>query len=504
MLLIYPPIARPCEPPAGIAKLSGVLREHGIKCTTLDANLEGILYLLQCPQTPSDKWTRRAFGNLSKNLSDLRKQRIYHNIDQYKRSVMDINRVLEMSSIKSGSILGLTNYRHQRLSPLSSIDLIYAAENPELNPFYPYFKKRLAELLERDQPSTVGFSLNYLSQALCTFAMIGFLRKNYPGLTLVIGGGLVTSWMRNSAWQNPFRGLADYLIPGPGERRLLSIMGIDELKKHCPPDYDSLSKNDYLAPGLIFPYSSSSGCHWNKCSFCPEKVEGNPYVPIPVDHVITDLNALTTKLKPVLIHLLDNAISTSLLKKLAGRPLGAPWYGFTRINRYLTDTDFCRSLKDSGCVMLKLGLESGNQGVLDQMKKGLDIKMASLALKTLKKAGIATYIYLLFGTPWETLKEARATLEFTVKHSNEISFLNLSLFNMPLDASEADKFETTGFYKGDLSLYTGFSHPKGWNRKLVRQFLENEFKKHGAVSSILKKNPPLFTSSHAPFFMLDN
>src|SRR3989337_1951299 len=30
MLLIFPPIAKHCEPPAGIAKLAGALRAHGI------------------------------------------------------------------------------------------------------------------------------------------------------------------------------------------------------------------------------------------------------------------------------------------------------------------------------------------------------------------------------------------------------------------------------------------------------------------------------------------
>ena len=46
MLLIYPPMAKPCEPPAGIARLAGALRGHRIPCTLLDANLEGQRFLL--------------------------------------------------------------------------------------------------------------------------------------------------------------------------------------------------------------------------------------------------------------------------------------------------------------------------------------------------------------------------------------------------------------------------------------------------------------------------
>ena len=152
--------------------------------------------------------------------------------------------------------------------------------------------------------------------------------------------------------------------------------------------------------------------------------------------------------------------------------------------------------------MLKLGLESGDQDVLDKMHKGIDVATASLALKTLKKAGIATYVYLIFGTPAETLPAARKTLKFVVRHKDTIDFLNVALFNMPVCGHEASQFETSRFYEGDLSLYTDFTHPKGWNRKEVRLFLENEFKKHQVVSGIEKKEPPLFTSNHAPFFAM--
>jgi radical SAM superfamily enzyme YgiQ (UPF0313 family) len=504
MILIYPPAAKPSEPPAGIAKLAGVLKQHGKRCRLLDANIEGLLYLINCPQTPSDTWTKRAYRSLENNLTSIKDRKTYQNIDRYKRTVMDLNRVVEMSVREGEGGPGLANYQHKKLSPLRSMDLVRAAENPESNSFYPYFRKRFSELMEKEPSSVIGFSLNYLSQALTTFAMIGFLRKEYPGLTPVLGGGLVTSWMSQPDWENPFQGLVDHLIAGPGEESLLSILGIDNAKEdHARPDYDSLPIRDYLAPGFILSYSGSSGCFWNKCSFCPEKAESNPYLPVAVDRVVADLHALAKKKEPVLIHLLDNSMSPSLMMSLAENPPGVPWYGFARITHHLTDSDFCNALRRSGCVMLQLGLESGDQGVLDQMQKGLSLEMASLALKKLKQAGIATYIYLLFGTPLETLGEARKTTEFTVQHSDEIDFLNVALFNMPVGSEEAGALKTRGFYEGDLSLYTDFDHPEGWNRKQVREFLDNEFKKHPAISSILKRGAPIFTSNHAPFFVMD-
>jgi hypothetical protein len=506
MILIYPPVAKPCEPPAGLAKLSGALRQHGINHTIVDANLEGMLSLLNSTKTESiaasDRWTMRAMRNIDRNLSALRQPEIYRSIDRYRRAVADVNRALEKSVADSKVTLSLANYQHSELSPMRSADLLEATDHPELNPFYPYFSQRLQKLIEQNQPAIIGFSLTYLSQALCTFAMLGFLQREYPSIKLVCGGGLVTSWLRRPGWNNPFTGLIDHFIDGPGEKELLKLAGIDKREEiQSAPDCSSLPLKEYLAPGLILPYSGSSGCFWNRCSFCPEKAEANLYIPVGPEKAASELSSLVGQIQPVLIHLLDNSVSPALLKTLIKHPPGAPWYGFARIGKELADLDFCMMLKRSGCVMLKLGIESGDQAVLDRLQKGIDIGIASAALHTLKQAGIATYVYLLFGTPAETPDSARKTLEFTVQHADEIGFLNLALFNMPVGSPEADKLGTGSFYEGDLSLYTGFSHPAGWDRKQVRQFIENEFKRHQAVSAILKKDPPFFTSNHAAFFI---
>jgi radical SAM superfamily enzyme YgiQ (UPF0313 family) len=219
--------------------------------------------------------------------------------------------------------------------------------------------------------------------------------------------------------------------------------------------------------------------------------------------VIQDLLHLVDQQKPVLIHLLDNALNPSVMKAICQHPLGVPWYGFARITRHLIDLDFCRALKQSGCVMLQLGLESGDQSVLDDLKKGIHLEDASLALKNLNEAGIATYVYLLFGTPPEDLIEARRTLQFVIRHRECIHFLNLAIFNMPTYGPEAEKFETCTFYEGDLSLYTSFDHPKGWDRQRIRQFLDKEFRRHPAIAPILRRDPLIFTSNHAPFFVMN-
>lgn len=503
VLLIHPPVSKPCEPSPGIAGLCGALRANGMASAALDMNLGGLLALMEGVRDPSDTWTRRAVRNRTRHLDSLRNPAGYSNFSAYKRAILDSNRLLQVFGNSRGVNLTLSNSQSSSRSPVRSSGLIRAAENPEEDPFFPCFEEILPSALETQSPQVVGFSLNYLSQAVSTFSMIGFLKKRFPRLTIVLGGGLVTSWVRRPGWRNPFGGLVDSLVAGPGENYLLSLLGksSSKVKTRGLPDFDGFPLTGYLSPGLILPYSASRGCYWNQCLFCPERAEGNPYEPAAAAQVIQDLKELTRRHRPVLIHLLDNALSPAMLIQLAKDWLRAPWYGFARITDHLADLDFCRTLKKSGCVMLQVGIESGDPGVLEKLQKGIDLEVASRVLKNLRKAGIATYVYLLFGTPAESEKEARETLHFAVRHREEIGFLNLALFNLPAYGEEAQTLATRAFYEGDLSLYSTFIHPRGWNRDAVRSFMDKEFRKHPAIAPILRRDPPLFTSNHAPFFV---
>lgn len=591
LLLIHPPVSKPSEPPAGIARLAGALREHGIPCTLIDANVEGLNFLLDAqglgegteirerispeigfaspgltaPLEVRDRagntWTKRAVRNLPGHLHFLRSGSFYGHADGYRRAVADINRVLAGSSSRASVIpadgedharpyrrdklhqitVSLADYEDGALSPLRSADLLQAAAQPERNPFYPYFRVRLMPLLKEQNHEIIGISVNYLSQGLCAFALIGFIRAIAPRSKIILGGGLVTSWLRQSRRQtiirgnlaagtidsgadtltgsgvnNPFPGLVDDLVAGPGEAYLLSLVEKCREETVCPgisdtvaprgssiftvpaPDYRPFPWELYMSPGAIIPYSASTGCYWRRCRFCPETAEGNPYRPLPVKKVLADLERLKKETNPLLIHFLDNAMSPSLLTALAEGRIGAPWYGFVRITEQLADPAFCRRLHDAGCVMLKLGLESGDQGVLDALEKGVELKTASRVLRNLKEARIGTYVYLLFGTPAEDRAAASRTMEYVVENSSAIDFLNVAVFNMPVFAAATAGLVTRPFSAGDLSLYTDFEHPGGWNRREVRRFIDLELKRNPVIAGIIKRTPPVFTSNHAP------
>ncbi|HOW58016.1 MAG TPA: radical SAM protein, partial [Smithellaceae bacterium] len=398
--------------------------------------------------------------------------------------------------------ISLADYQTAELNPVRSTDLLQSAAAPEKNPFYRYFQERLTAALA-ETPAYCGFSVNYLSQAICAFAMIGFVKKQNPRQKIILGGSLITSWLKTGRRRDIFSGLVDDMVEGPGEEFLLALLGKTDGGNKAALNYDDFAYDEYLTPGRIIPYSAASGCYWHGCSFCPETAEGNQYRAEPATAAVAELQRLNKEINPVLIHILDSALSPALLLALAKQPPGAPWYGFARVTPQLTDPDFCLALRKSGCVMLKLGIESGDQNVLDALRKGIKLSDAAAALRTLKQSGIAAYVYLLLGTPPEDEASAFMTRDFILKHAGYIDFLNLAIFNLPILSAEAPALATRSFYKGDLSLYSGFRHPLGWERSKVRAFLEKTLKKNPTVAAILQRTPPCFTSNHAPFFVLN-
>ncbi len=499
MLLIFPPIAKPCEPPAGVALLSAALKENGFACEVVDANIEGMLHLIRSDVTAKDVWSKRAVKKREEILSELKGSRIYQNEDRYHQRVYDLNHMLSISVDQKRFKISLSDYSDSVLSSVSSRDLLKSAAEYRQNPFYGYFEAGLRQRVESSASEYVGLSICYLNQALVGFALAGWIRDNFTNKKIIMGGGLISSWMSRSDYNHPFDGLVDVCIKGEGEQPLLDLLGKKKAnKRHYVPDYDFVKKDVYLAPGKVLPFRASIGCYWSKCRFCPEKAETRAYSSQRASKVLADLRTIEQRYSPDYVHLIDNAVTPAFLRDLSQERFSFKWYGFVRFEKDFLDLDFCRNLKASGCDMLKLGLESGDQAVLDQMNKGTDLGMVSKTLKNLHEAGILTFVYLLFGTSFEDKAAAHKTLDFVKAHEACINYLNLAVFNLPKFSEDAEGLETWEFYHGDLSLYLNFIHPLGWDRKQVKHFIQRIFKKE--VSTSIRKNPALFSSNHAVFF----
>jgi hypothetical protein len=506
MLLIHPPACRSTEAPLGIARLAGFLRANGVEVRCLDLNQEGFEWLLslEADVTGAGTWTRRALSGRQRNASALRDPSTYASMGRYTRAVADLGKAVGhgAAAISPAVSLGLADYKDAGLSPLRKADLAKAARGFRESPFLELFERRIGESIGPGPGGTVGISVNFLSQALPALAIAGLVREIRPGARIFLGGGLITSWIMQGRLRadEGFGGSVDGLVAGRGEEALAGILGLAPPHAAAPPDFRDFSGLGYFSPAPILPYNFSIGCPYKRCSFCPERAEDSPYSGLPMTRARSELSALVGEGAPGLVHFTDNEIAPLYLHGLAKEGPGLPWYGFARFGPDLEDPAFCGRLAASGCRMLQLGLESGDQDVLDSLCKGTDLRGITRSLANLKEAGILVFLYVLFGTPAEDRDSALRTRDFVAAHADCVDFINIAVFNMPANSEEATGLSPMPFYEGDLSLYVGFEHPKGWNRSEVRAFLAKDFAAEASIRSIIQATPPVFTSNHAAFF----
>ncbi|GAB1481819.1 hypothetical protein MASR2M78_06340 [Treponema sp.] len=326
MLLVYPPQVRSTEAPLGIALLSSFLKDRGEDCRCLDLNAEAQAWLLNqdCGSGAAGRGTALALRRLDEDRAKLLSPETYTNIDRYRRSVLNLNRVMASNSShrRQGVSASLADYKDASLSPHSTGDLLYAAQHFEENIYYPFFSARLESVLKEFPTRSIGISLCYLSQALISFALIGFLKRHRPDIKLVLGGSIVNSWVSLGSLpeRELFGGLVDLLLPGRGEDTLETALCLNEParaslpREGSPPDFSDFDQSLYFSPSPILPYTFSSSCPWKRCTFCPEKAENAPYRALKQDAALAQLARLREKHNPELFHFTDNELSPHIYR----------------------------------------------------------------------------------------------------------------------------------------------------------------------------------------------
>jgi hypothetical protein len=505
LLLIHPPVVRPSEPPLGVAVLAGFLRSIGFEVDVLDLNIETFHALLQPDNLePEDTFSRRAVKKIPHVLEEIRDPGILSDLDRYKSSVRLMERVLWLRSrARNGGCLTLTDFRHHRLSPLRSADLVQAARGGDTGCLQNVMERIVSKRVRRGRPRWIGLSVNYLSQALPAMGVAGALRKAFPDLQIAVGGSLISTWAAQISGRTALFPWIDRWISGPGEGPLSRILGKprDPWDDLPTPSYEGFPLNLYLSPETILPLTASRGCYWGRCRFCSEATNGTPYRRAKPQELLRTMEQLSSGSGFHWLHFTDNALPPSVLRTLSQSRPTSRWYGFARFHDALLDTGFVRRLRLAGCRMLQLGLESGAQHLLDALHKGIRLTQVAEILRTLSGEGIGTYVYVLFGLPGESDAEARQTLEFVTENASYIDYLSCAILNLPrtADGPQVERL-SFGRSRDDLSLYTDFRSPDGMDRREARRFLQKTFKRDPVIAALLRREPPAFTSSHAPLF----
>lgn len=88
------------------------------------------------------------------------------------------------------------------------------------------------------------------------------------------------------------------------------------------------------------------------------------------------------------------------------------------------DTDILRLMKTAGCWQVAYGIESGSQAILDFLQKNITLEMIKDTLVKTRKSGIVAKGYIMVGTPLETTRTIKETLDFVLQADLDLITVN--------------------------------------------------------------------------------
>jgi hopanoid biosynthesis associated radical SAM protein HpnJ len=201
-----------------------------------------------------------------------------------------------------------------------------------------------------------------------------------------------------------------------------TLENMDALPFVTPVYKRDLTVEHYAIGYLQHPYVSlytGRGCR-SKCTFClwPQTVGGQRYRTRSPEHVAEEM-ALAARLFPQVREFFfdddtftDDLPRAEAVARRLGR-LGITWSVNAKANvPYAT----LKVLKDNGLRLLLVGYESGNQAILNRVRKGVRLDVARRFTREARSLGIAVHGTFILGLPGET----RETIAETVRFAREI------------------------------------------------------------------------------------
>jgi anaerobic magnesium-protoporphyrin IX monomethyl ester cyclase len=188
------------------------------------------------------------------------------------------------------------------------------------------------------------------------------------------------------------------------------------------PDRKIVQKYAYFNPLVKnIPWMTaitSRGCP-GRCIFCTSpSFYGNTYRYNSPKRVVEEMEYLTSRgYKEIFFRdetfTGDYARTEEICKLLIQKNWKTPWICSARTNT--VDEKLVRLMKQAGCHMIRFGVESGDQTILNNIRKGITIEQTVDVFKWCKKYEIETHAHTMLGCVGETKDTIKKTIEFVKK-----------------------------------------------------------------------------------------
>ncbi len=197
------------------------------------------------------------------------------------------------------------------------------------------------------------------------------------------------------------------------------------------PLHEQIGQRRYLMPVVPAPKFSvtiaSTGCPYH-CDFCVNN--SIPFRLRDEENLLAELRQLQQSgFTHVIFHdptfTVDRAYILRLCQAMIEQDIKLKWACQTRINS--TDDELLALMKRAGCLSIEYGAESGDDGVLAAMNKGITVSQIRETLTATHRHGIGTVCFFLIGMPGETEETIRRTIDLAIEC--DCDFASFSLPN---------------------------------------------------------------------------
>lgn len=321
----------------------------------------------------------------------------------------------------------------------------------------------LSELEFGDDVAYMGISAMTGYQIHSALEVCRIYREKAPGIPLV-WGGWHASLLPEETMRHP---LVDIVVTGQGEITALelaralrdgasldAVKGIfhkrgGEIVKNpdqplvgmdviAPIDYGLINMEDHFiydpTTGVkMISYLASRGCPY-RCGFCAiTTVYNKRFFNTPVPQVLDELGHLVNRYGVNGIYFEDDNLfinkqrTADVLQGMVDRGMKVRWTGLARADRIIKfEPELMKLMRDSGCIRILIGAESGSQAMLDLMDKDVDLEETIRSAEMLDEYGIEGDLSFMVGLP--DAHEAEITLDFIMMMRRRLKRMHIKLF----------------------------------------------------------------------------
>lgn len=283
---------------------------------------------------------------------------------------------------------------------------------------HPIWKHVVEQVVDLN-PDVVGMTM-LSSKVESGFRVAKLLKK--MGISRVVAGGPHVTLDPEYVLANPH---IDAVLVGEGELHFEELFEQSFVRAERIHDLDSLPlpRRDALIgleeyrPNDLSAIMTGRGCP-NSCSFCSSNaLWGRGVRNRGLENVFREIDEVASRYGSDDFYVMDDTFTLHRQRVLdfgeGMKERNLKWSCLTRADR--VDEELITHMKNSGCRLVKIGVESGNERILRTMNKRVSLERMQQTADTINKVGLPWLAYFIIASPEETTEEMWDTWRFIEK-----------------------------------------------------------------------------------------